>query len=128
MTGQQVRPVTGEALLPHERLRRRRDFLQCYRRGGRRQGSLVTLYFLLVEPERGYSRFGVSVSRKVGGAVVRNRTKRRIRECYRRWSARRRLPAADLLIHVEPPAAQADFSKLKEDILRLLGPLASKRS
>lgn len=128
MIGRQAHPETGEALLPHERLLRRGDFLQCYRRGRRRHGSLVTLYFLSTEPERGYARFGISVSRKVGGAVVRNRTKRRIRECYRRWSERRRLPAVDLLIHVKPPAAQADFSMLRTEVLRLLGPLASQQS
>ena len=128
MIGRQAHPETGEALLPHERLLRRGDFLQCYRRGRRRHGSLVTLYFLSAEPERGYARFGISVSRKVGGAVVRNRTKRRIRECYRRWSERRRLPAVDLLIHVKPPAAQADFATLQTEVLRLLGPLASQQS
>ena len=128
MIGRQAHPGTGEALLPHERLLRRGDFLQCYRRGRRRHGSLVTLYFLSAEPERGYSRFGISVSRKVGGAVVRNRIKRRIRECYRRWSKRRKLPAVDLLIHVKPAAAQADFSTLRTEVLRLLGPLASQQS
>jgi ribonuclease P protein component len=128
MIGRQAHPETGEALLPHERLLRREDFLQCYRRGRRRHGLLVTLYFLSAEPERGYARFGISISRKVGGAVVRNRTKRRIRECYRRWSERRRLPAVDLLIHVKPPAAQADFSMLRTEVLRLLGPLASQQS
>jgi ribonuclease P protein component len=128
MSGRQARPETGEALLTHERLLRRADFLQCYRRGRRRRGSLVTLYFLVAEPERGYARFGISVSRKVGGAVVRNRTKRRIRECYRRWSERRRLPAVDLLIHVKPAAARVDFSTLQDEILRLLGPLARQQS
>ncbi len=128
MIGRQAHPETGEALLPHERLLRRGDFLQCYRRGRRRHGSLVTLYFLSAEPERGYTRFGISVSRKVGGAVVRNRIKRRIRECYRRWSKRRKLPAVDLLIHVKPAAAQADFSTLRTEVLRLLGPLASQQS
>jgi ribonuclease P protein component len=128
MIGRQAHPETGEALLPHERLLRRGDYLQCYRRGRRRHGSLVTLYFLSAEPERGYARFGISVSRKVGGAVVRNRTKRRIRECYRRWSERRRLPAVDLLIHVKPAAAQADFSTLQTEVLRLLRPLASPQS
>jgi len=128
MIGRQAHPEAGEALLPHERLLRRGDFLQCYRRGRRRHGSLVTLYFLSAEPERGYTRFGISVSRKVGGAVVRNRIKRRIRECYRRWSKRRKLPAVDLLIHVKPAAAQADFSTLRTEVLRLLGPLASQQS
>jgi RNase P protein component len=38
------------------------------------------------------------------------------------------LPAVDLLIHVKPPAAEADFSTLESEILRLLGPLAGGES
>jgi len=38
------------------------------------------------------------------------------------------LPAVDLLIHVKPPAAQADFSTLETELLRLLGPLTSHES
>jgi ribonuclease P protein component len=42
-------------------------------------------FFLLVaaENDRGYSRLGLAAGRKIGGAVVRNRAKRRLRESFR---------------------------------------------
>ncbi len=68
-------------------------------------------------------RLGITVSRKVGGAVVRNRVKRRVREIYRRWSERARLPALDLVVAARPAAATAEFGVLKSEIERLLASL-----
>jgi ribonuclease P protein component len=65
-------------------------------------------------------RLGITVTRKVGGAVVRHKIKRRIREIYRRWSQRRQLPAYDLLLHAKPRAREADFTALETEIQRLL--------
>ena len=54
-------------------------------------------------------RLGITVTRKVGGAVVRNRVKRRLREIYRRWPDQPQLPALDIVIHAKPSAARATF-------------------
>src|SRR5215831_17255912 len=92
----------SERLLPAGRVRRRADFLRCYREGRRRQGRALALYFIpngLGEP-----RIGVTASRKVGGAVERHQLKRWIREIYRRWAGRRRLPAIDIVVHLKPEA------------------------
>ena len=69
-----------------DRLRRSVEFQQTVRRGRRAAGAA----FVVVVSERGKapsqvagSRLGVTVSRKVGGAVVRNRVKRQIREWFR---------------------------------------------
>jgi ribonuclease P protein component len=68
-----------------DRVRRRRDFLAASRLG-RRAASRE--YVVIVAPTpsdaSGRPRLGVTVSRKVGNAVVRNRIKRRIREWFRR--------------------------------------------
>ncbi len=109
-----------EALSSPERLRRRAEFLRCYQRGRRRHGAFVILYAAAQEPRLEHARLGITVSRKVGGAVVRNRLKRRIREIYRRWPRRRSLPAVDLLFHVRPAAREASFPALEADLLRLL--------
>lgn len=50
------------------------------------------------------ARLGCAVSRKVGGAVVRNRVRRLIKECFRRSAAT--LPAIDLVVIAKPNAAQ----------------------
>jgi ribonuclease P protein component len=124
MSDRPVRPARSEALSRDERLRHRREFLDCYRRGRRRHGSLLILYALpnaLAHP-----RLGITASRKVGGAVLRHRLKRRIREVYRRWSGRSGLPAVDLVVHVKPAARESDFPELRQDLERLLRALTRR--
>ena len=109
----------GERLGRADRVRRRADYLRCYREGRRLHGALATLH---AAPNReGHPRLGVTASRKVGGAAVRQRLRRRVREVYRRWEGRGRLPAADLVVNLKPAAAAAGFEELREELERLLG-------
>ena len=64
-----------------------------------------------------WSRYGFSVSRRVGGAVVRNRVKRRLREILR--SAKLK-PGWDIIFIVRPPAAGAGFASLEKSVQGLL--------
>lgn len=114
----------GERLASAERLRRRGDFVRCYRKGRRRHGALAILYAVPNGLE--HARLGVTASRKVGGAVVRNRLRRRVREIYRRWSERDELPAMDLVVHLKPPAGDSDFQVLRAELLRLLRGLIAR--
>lgn len=118
-------PRGDERLLPRERLRRRADFLRCYRTGRRRHGSLAILYF--APNQVGHPRLGITASRKVGKAVVRQRQKRRIRETYRRWNDRGWLPALDVVVHLKPTAGAADFAAFQEELLRLFAGLPRRR-
>jgi ribonuclease P protein component len=113
-----------ERLRPAERLCRRADYLRCYRTGRRRHGSLAILYF--IPNQLGHPRIGITASRKVGKAVVRQRLKRRIRETYRRWKRRSSLPAMDLVVHLKPEAKTADFQSFRAELLRLLGGLLER--
>ena len=61
-------------------------------------------------------RLGMTVSRKVGGAVTRNRVRRRIREIYRRWKGRPELTSLDLVVHAKPAAGTADFAGLEKEL------------
>src|SRR5204862_2369987 len=65
-----------------ERIRRRSEFQQVYNRGVKIRGRLSTV-FTLVNPS-GVDRLGIAATRKLGGAVERNRAKRLIREVFRR--------------------------------------------
>lgn len=58
-----------------------KSFLKCYRRGGFCACPYLCVYFL--KNDRPFNRFGVSVSKKQGKAVVRNRIKRVFRAAYR---------------------------------------------
>ena len=73
------------------------------------------MVFVIRNREEG-PRLGMTVSRKVGGAVTRNRVRRRIREIYRRWKGRKDLPPLDLLVHAKPPAGTAEFSSLAQEL------------
>ncbi len=56
------------------------------------------------------SRFGFSVSKRVGGAVVRNRVKRRLKEIARRLPVK---DGWDMVVVARPTAADADFGRLR---------------
>ena len=58
-----------------------RDFRRIYKRGRNYAGPLVVVYAERDRARR--SRLGITVTAKIGKAVVRNRIKRRIREAYR---------------------------------------------
>ena len=71
------------ARLPRtERIRRRSDFQEVYERGTRVQGRYATLFVFRRGLDVG--RLGVAATKKLGGAVQRNRAKRLIREVFRR--------------------------------------------
>jgi ribonuclease P protein component len=68
-----------------ERIRRRPDFQQIYDRGFRIGGRYSTIFILpRTGSAEGPTRLGIAATRKLGGAVVRNRAKRLIREVFRR--------------------------------------------
>jgi ribonuclease P protein component len=70
------------------------------------------------------SRFGISVKKAVGGAVVRNRIRRRIREILRRNQTE--IPAGwDIVIHPRGSVAEALFAPLEAELLSLLKSLGT---
>lgn len=70
-----------------------------------------------------HPRLGLTVSRKVGGAVVRNRIRRRLREAYRH-NKDRFPPGYDVVIGVKPSAARAPYGEILADLLAALARLA----
>ena len=73
-------PVPG--LTPQERIRRRSDYERVYEQGVRTHSRFGT-YFILPNSLQ-VGRLGIAATRKLGGAVIRNRAKRLIREVFRR--------------------------------------------
>lgn len=68
--------------LPSEcRLRRRAEFLRIFRQGARHSGNGLSVY--AAPNELGRSRLGVSVGKKHGNAVTRNRIRRLLKEAFR---------------------------------------------
>ena len=100
----------------HERLRRSDEFRRVQRGGLRCAGEFVVV--LGKRGEQAWTRIGLTVSRKVGKAVIRNRVKRRLREIFRRNKSHFP-PAMDLVLIARPAAASAKFGALEEEVLRL---------
>jgi len=80
----------------------------------------LVMHAVVSQVEPAVARLGVSVSRRVGGAVVRNRWKRRLRDAFRR--VRHRLPPADYVVVVKARAvpAGAAGARLVEETIETL--------
>jgi ribonuclease P protein component len=97
-----------------DRVCRRAEFLRIYADGRRAGANGFVVYLLPCATER--SRLGISVSKRVGNAVKRNRVKRRLRETFR--LNRHRLPGCfDLVINARTEVADMPFTELAEAFL-----------
>ena len=88
------------------RLSRSAEFERVYRRGRSKGNRFLVLYAFPREAPAGDGpRLGLSVSRRVGGAVERNRVKRTLREAF--WQEAERLPRdSDYVVVARPDARE----------------------
>ena len=100
------------------RLKRRADFQRVYRHGVRETGGHVVLF--VMRAEDGAGRFGVTASRRVGGAVVRTRCKRRLRELYRLHRHELGGHAYEVVANARSGCARAPWGDLEREFLRCL--------
>ncbi len=91
-----------------ERLSTRAEFSRVYREGCRYPGEALILYFRPTDESR---RLGVTARRRLGGAVVRNRAKRRLREAFKRLE-RRMCARGDIVLVARSQAGTVPFSRL----------------
>ena len=84
----------------------------------------VVVYCL--KNRKGMSRLGITVSTKLGHAVVRNRVRRRLRELYR-LHRQEMLPGYDLIVVARVRAVDMPYAKLEKQYLRCLAQLGLLR-
>lgn len=111
--GKRDLPATGK---PPQKLRKRAEFL-AVRRGEARRGRL----FLLEVLDRGADeppRFGLTVTKKVGNSVVRNRIRRRLREAVRLHAGDDMAPGNDYVIVGRREVLAAPFGQIRTELSR----------
>jgi ribonuclease P protein component len=98
-----------------ERIRRRAEYQQVYEHGVRAHGRYSTLFILPNNLPIG--RLGIAATRKLGGAVVRNRAKRLVREIFRRNHL---APGFDVVVVPKRELLDATLDVLESDYRSLV--------
>ncbi len=101
------------------RLKKRAEFLRAASAGKKAAVGGVVLQALR-RADGGPARLGFTVTKKVGNAVVRNRTRRRLKEAARLLLAQRPVIGADLVLIGRDSTRARNFIALQADIRRAL--------
>ena len=91
-------------------------FRQVYDSGKKIQARFFTAFILPNSQEQ--SRIGITATKRIGNSVERNRSRRRLRELYRRnkW---RVPPGVDIVINVKDGLARAGYDEIEKDFAQL---------
>jgi ribonuclease P protein component len=111
-------PSLGKRFPRESRLLRHADFDRVYREGKRHFSPNMTVFYLLrTEPPVSGLRIGLTVSRALGGAVDRNRLRRRMREAVR-FTRPVSAPAIDVVFNPKRLVLKAEFELLVREVSR----------
>jgi len=127
---EQPAATAGAGFPRSARLLKHSDFERVYKQGRRHFSSHMTVFYLrqgeAPSPEQS-ARVGFTVGRVLGGAVERNRIKRRLREAVRlRRSALKDAGAVDVVINPKKSVLTLEFSVVLEEVGRALDVIAKR--
>lgn len=110
----------SEALPKTRRLAKRREFVSVYEKG--RKYFSRSLVVFVAPNDLPHSRIGITATRKLGKANIRNRFKRWTREVYRKRRVDLGLDArsVDVVVNVKPSAAEVSFADYRREFETLL--------
>ena len=107
------------AVVPPHRLKRRAEFLRAAK-SGRKAVMPGLVLQALAQPQPGTARIGFTVTKKVGNAVIRNRTRRRLKEAARLLFQQRPVASVDLVLIGRDGTRGRPFQALIDDVRRAL--------
>lgn len=115
--------IFNGGLMTYESLKKPSEFSKVYKRGKSFADKYLVIYIL---PNKlGYTRVGLSVSKKVGNSVKRNRIKRLIRETFRlNYLSNGNY---DIVFIARVRSNDADYAKIEKSMKFLLNKMNSKR-
>lgn len=100
-----------------QRIQKNEEFSRVFKQGTSVANRQFVLYHMKKEGQATF-RLGLSVSKKVGNAVTRNRVKRCIREAFRLHSDK--LDTFDYIVIARKPAAEMTFQEIEQSLLHVL--------
>ena len=102
-------------------LKKNHEFRRLYNKGKCEVNSCIAVYCR--KNRLGCNRLGITTGVKIGGAVVRNRVRRRLREAYRIHESQIR-PGYDIVVVARVRAAHARYRELERALLSALDKLS----
>ncbi len=115
-----------DARPPIRKLTRRSEFLACAKAPSCAKGAIV----VQARPrgdDCGAVRIGFTATKRIGGAVQRNRAKRRMREAARQVLPQIATPGTDYVIIARTGVITRDWTRLLDDVKSALLRLATER-
>ena len=120
---QKIDGVKGDARFrPQDRIRKRSEYQVIYDRGQRIPSGSFVLFVL--RNASGRPRLGITATRRIGGAVRRNRAKRLVREIFRRH--RGELEDVDIVVNARAALPGAEYRRLEAELMSRLRPFVRK--
>lgn len=116
---QTIDRVKGDARFrPQDRIRKRSEYKVIYDKGRRIPSESFVLF--VMRNALGRPRLGITATRRIGGAVQRNRAKRLVREVFRRH--RLELDSVDIVVNARTALPGAEYRRLEAELITRLRP------
>ncbi len=115
--------IADERFRPQDRIRKRTEYKAGYAQGRRIPSRSFVLF--VTRNTLGRPRLGITVTRRIGGAVKRNRAKRLIREIFRRHKSE--LMDVDIIVNGRSALPEIEYVRLESELLACLKPFRKSR-